>query len=213
MSPFFIKICGITSYEDAAAAVDAGATAIGFNFFNKSKRYITPENAKGIAEKVKGKIATVGVFVNERPEAVKAAGALVKLTYCQFHGNEDEEYVNRFPNAIKAFRVNDSLKDVYFDDYRAAAFLLDAYDEKEFGGTGKSFNWLLAREANEFGKIILAGGLTAENVDDAVGIVRPWGVDVSSGVESGEPGKKDHQKVRLFTERARTAFQQLLESE
>jgi phosphoribosylanthranilate isomerase len=213
VSPYFIKICGITTYEDAAAAVDAGATAIGFNFFPKSKRYITPENAKAIAEKVKGRISTVGVFVNERPETVKSIGALVKLTYCQFHGDEDAEYVNRFPNAVKAFRVNDSLKDVYFDDYRAAAFLLDAFDEKEFGGTGKSFNWLLAREANEFGKIILAGGLTPENVDEAIGIVRPWGVDVSSGVESGTPGTKDHQKLRLFTERARSAFEQLLESE
>ncbi|NUM79543.1 phosphoribosylanthranilate isomerase [bacterium] len=213
MSPYFIKICGITTYEDAAAAVDAGATAIGFNFYRKSKRYIAPERAKEIAEKVRGKIATVGVFVNERPEVVRAAGALVKLTYCQFHGDEDEEYVNRFPNAIKAFRVNDSLKGVYFDDYRAAAFLLDAYDEKEMGGTGKRFNWLLAREANEFGKIILAGGLTPENVEEAVSIVHPWGVDVSSGVESGEPGKKDHLKVRLFAERARTAFQHMLETE
>ncbi|MCK9409642.1 MAG: phosphoribosylanthranilate isomerase [Bacteriovoracaceae bacterium] len=212
MSPYFIKVCGITNYDDAVTAIDAGATAIGFNFFKKSKRYIAPEAAKEIAEKIRGKIATVGVFVNEEQTAVKSVGALVKLTYCQFHGDETPDYTNCFPNAIKAFRVNDSIKSVYFDDYHVAAFLLDAFDEKEFGGTGKSFNWLLSREANEFGKIILAGGLTPENVAEAIGIVTPWGVDVSSGVEL-EPGKKDKEKVRLFTERARQAFEQTMESE
>jgi phosphoribosylanthranilate isomerase len=212
VSPYFIKICGITNEEDAVNAVDAGATAIGFNFYSKSKRYIAPEAAKAIADKIRGKISIVGVFVNEDQAAVKSIGALVKLTYCQFHGDESPEYVNRFPNAIKAFRVNDSLKNVYFDDYRAAAFLLDAFDEKEMGGTGKTFNWLLAREANEFGKIILAGGLTPENIEEAVRIVNPWGVDVSSGVER-EPGIKDKEKMRLFTERARLALEQSLENE
>jgi phosphoribosylanthranilate isomerase len=212
MSPYFIKICGITNYDDAAAAVDAGATAVGFNFFKQSKRYIRPEDAKAIAEKIKGKIQTVGIFVNEDAASVKSIGALVKLTYCQFHGDEDPEYVNRFGNAIKAFRVNDSLRNVYFDDYKSTAFILDAFDEKEFGGTGKKFNWLLAREANEFGKIILAGGLNAENVASAIETAQPWGVDVSSGVES-EPGKKDHEKVRQFVLNARTALQQLLDTE
>lgn len=209
MSPYFIKICGIMRLEDALSAIDAGATAIGFNFYPQSKRYITPEAAKSIAEQVRGRISTVGVFVNERPETVKSIGALVKLTYCQFHGDESPEYVNRFPNAMKSFRVNDSLKNVYFDDYRTAAFLLDAYDPMEFGGTGKSFNWLLAREANEFGRIILAGGLTAENVTEAIGIAEPWGVDVASGVESA-PGIKDADKVRRFVEQARTAFEQTM---
>ncbi|MFA6468380.1 MAG: phosphoribosylanthranilate isomerase [Bacteroidota bacterium] len=210
MSPYFIKICGITNYEDAVRAIDAGATAIGFNFYKQSKRYIPPTAAKEIAEKIRGKISIVGLFVNEDPAAVRSAGALVKLTYCQFHGDEDPEYVNQFSNAIKTFRVNNSLKDVYFDDYHAAAFLLDAYDEKEYGGTGKNFNWLLAREANEFGKIIIAGGLTEGNVREAVETVRPWGVDVSSGVESG-PGKKDKEKMRLFVENARQSLEQQLE--
>ena len=212
MSPYFIKICGITNYDDAAAAIDAGATALGFNFFKQSKRYIRPEDAKVIAEKIKGKIQTVGIFVSEDAASVKSIGALVKLTYCQFHGDEDPEYVNRFGNAIKAFRVNDSLRNVYFDDYKSTAFILDAFDEKEFGKTGKQFNWRLAREANEFGKIILAGGLNAENVASAVETAQPWGVDVSSGVES-EPGKKDHEKVRQFVLNARTALQQLLDTE
>lgn len=212
MSPYFIKICGITNYDDAVAAIDAGATAIGFNFFKQSKRYIAPQSAKEIAEKIRGKIQTVGIFVNEDAATVKEIGAMVKLSYCQFHGDEDPEYVNGFGNAMKAFRVNDSLRNVYFDDYKSTAFVLDAYDEKEFGGTGKKFNWLLAREANEFGKIILAGGLTAENVTSAIETAQPWGVDVSSGVET-EPGKKDHEKVRQFVFNARTALEQLLESE
>jgi phosphoribosylanthranilate isomerase len=210
MSPYFIKICGITNYEDAVTAIEAGATAIGFNFSSTSKRYIQPEQAKEIADRIRGKISTVGIFVNEDISNVRSVGAAMKLTYCQFHGDEEPEYVNKFSNAIKSFRVNDSLKNVYFDDYKTAAFLLDAYDEKEFGGTGKSFNWLLAREANEFGKIILAGGLNDENVIDAIETVEPWGVDVSSGVEI-EPGKKDAEKVRKFVANARKAFERSLE--
>lgn len=191
-------------------AIEAGATAIGFNFYSKSKRYIQPERAKEIADRIRGKISIVGIFVNEDAAAVRAIGASVKLTYCQFHGDEEPEYVNRFSNAIKSFRVNESLKNVYFDDYKTAAFLLDAYDEKEFGGTGKTFNWLLAREANEFGKIILAGGLNDANVIDAIETVEPWGVDVSSGVEI-EPGKKDAEKVKKFVLNARNAFERSLE--
>ncbi len=191
-------------------AIEAGATAIGFNFYSKSKRYIQPERAKEIADRIRGKISIVGIFVNEDAAAVRAIGASVKLTYCQFHGDEEPEYVNRFSNAIKSFRVNESLKNVYFDDYKTAAFLLDAYDEKEFGGTGKTFNWLLAREANEFGKIILAGGLNDANVIDAIETVEPWGVDVSSGVEI-EPGKKDAEKVKKFVVNARNAFERSLE--
>ncbi|MEI7907158.1 MAG: phosphoribosylanthranilate isomerase [Bacteroidota bacterium] len=210
MSPYFIKICGITTYDDAVMAIEAGATAIGFNFYSKSKRYIQPERAKEIADRIRGKISIVGIFVNEDAAAVRAIGASVKLTYCQFHGDEEPEYVNRFSNAIKSFRVNESLKNVYFDDYKTAAFLLDAYDEKEFGGTGKTFNWLLAREANEFGKIILAGGLNDANVIDAIETVEPWGVDVSSGVEI-EPGKKDAEKVKKFVLNARNAFERSLE--
>lgn len=208
MSPYFIKICGITNYDDAVSAIDAGATAIGFNFFSKSKRYITPGAAKEIADKIRGKISIVGIFVDEDVQVVKSIGATVKLTYCQFHGAEEPEYIAKFPNAIKSFRVNDSLKSIYFDDYKVAAFLLDAYDEKEMGGTGKQFNWLLAREANEFGKIILAGGLTHENVSTAIEIVQPWGVDVSSGVEI-ETGKKDKIKIQQFVQNARNSFDQL----
>lgn len=209
MSPYFIKICGITNIEDANIAIDSGATAIGFNFYSKSKRYIAPEAAKKIADEIRGKIAIVGVFVNENINTVKSIASSVKLTYCQFHGDEDAEFVNKFSNAIKTFRVNNSLINIHFDDYKTVAFLLDAYDEKEFGGTGKKFNWLLAREANDFGKIILAGGLNESNVQDAIETVQPWGVDVSSGVEI-EPGKKDREKVQQFILNAKNSFEQLL---
>lgn len=204
----FIKICGITNYDDAAASIDAGATAIGFNFFSKSKRYIAPERAKEIADKVRGNIYLVGVFVNEEYETVRSIAASVKLTYCQFHGDETAEYVNRFGNAIKAFRINESLKNVSFDDYNTVAFLLDAFQENEYGGTGTSFNWLLAREANQFGKIILAGGLNERNVADAISTAEPWGVDVSSGVETS-PGIKDKEKIKNFIATAVNAFDNL----
>lgn len=205
-SPYFIKICGITNTEDAQAAVDAGATAIGLNFFSGSKRYIEPAKAKEIADHVRGKVAVVGVFVNEPLESVRTIASSVKLTYCQFHGDEQADYVNTLSNSIKAFRVDDSLKNVFFDDYRCSSFLLDSFSEKEFGGTGKTFNWLLAREANEFGKIIIAGGLNDENVQQAIETSQPWGVDVSSGVEI-QPGKKDKERIYRFVRNAKKAFE------
>lgn len=207
-SKYFIKICGITSVDDAKMCIAAGATAIGFNFFRQSKRYIDPVEAKVIADQVRNEIQIVGLFVNEEVSRVKEIAAQVKLTYCQFHGDETADEVNRFGNSIKAFRVNDSIRNVHFDDYKTSMFLFDAFDEKEYGGTGKSFNWLIAREANEFGKIIVAGGLDSGNVAEAISIAQPWGVDVSSGVER-EPGKKDMQKVQSFVSNARAAFSML----
>lgn len=206
-APYFIKICGITSVNDARIAVEAGATAIGLNFFSGSKRYIETAAAKEIADAVRGKIAVVGVFVNEPSESVKKIASTVKLTFCQFHGDEDAAFVNAFPNAIKAFRVNDSLKNIYFDDYRCSSFLLDTHSGSEYGGTGRTFNWLMAKEANEFGKIIIAGGLNPDNVRTAIETAQPWGVDVSSGVEL-EPGKKDKEKMMHFVANAKAAFQE-----
>lgn len=205
-APFFIKICGITTVDDAMIAVEAGATAIGLNFYRQSKRYIEPTMAKEIADHVRTKVAIVGVFVNEPFESVKSIATSVKLTFCQFHGEEAADYVNKFPNAIKTFRVDDSLKNAYFDDFKCSSFLLDSFSGMEYGGTGKTFDWLLAREANEFGKIIVAGGLNPDNVTHAIEIAQPWGVDVSSGVEI-QPGKKDREKVLRFVQCAREAFQ------
>lgn len=207
--PFFIKICGITNIDDARTAVEAGATAIGLNFYAGSKRYVDPILAKSIADSVRGKIAVVGVFVDEPIAAVRTIASTVKLSFCQFHGNETPEYVNRFPNAIKAFRIGNSIKNVYFDDYHCSSFLLDSYSETEFGGTGKSFNWLLAREANDFGKVIIAGGLDPDNVRSSIEIAQPWGVDVSSGVEV-HSGKKDPEKISKFVHAAKSAFQEYL---
>lgn len=204
-TPYLIKVCGITNPADAVAAVDAGATAIGINFFTGSKRYVAPERAREIADAVRGRAAVVGVFVNEPLESAKAIAAAVKLTYCQFHGDETPEYVGRFQNAFKAFRIDDAHRSMDFDDYHCPAFLLDAYSEQEYGGTGRTFDWLLAREANEFGRIIVAGGLTPDNVAEAVDTAQPWGVDVSSGVESA-PGVKDHNAMARFITAARTAF-------
>ncbi len=206
-TPYFIKICGITNIEDATTAVESGATAIGLNFFSGSKRYVNVQTAQEIAEHVRRNIAIVGVFVNEPIESVKKIASAVKLTYCQFHGDESPEYVNMFPNAIKSFRISKSLQNVQFDDYQCSAFLLDSYSAIEYGGTGVSFNWMMAREANEFGKIIVAGGLNAENVRSAIEIAQPWGVDVSSGVER-ETGKKEREKVFRFVHNAQEAFKE-----
>ena len=206
-SPHFIKICGITNIEDANTAVESGATAIGLNFFSGSKRYVDIQTAQEIADRVRYNIAVVGVFVNEPVETVKRIASAVKLTYCQFHGEESPEYVNAFPNAIKSFRINRSLQNVQFDDYRCSAFLLDSYSPSEYGGTGVPFNWMMAREANEFGKIIVAGGLNAENVRSAIEIAQPWGVDVSSGVER-EAGKKEKEKIFRFVQNAQEAFKE-----
>jgi phosphoribosylanthranilate isomerase len=208
--PYFIKICGITTIEDAVAAVEAGATAIGLNFYPKSKRYIEPEKAKAIADAVRSKTAVVGIFVNHSQESVRQIASSVKLTFCQFHGDEKPELVNSFSNAIKSFRINNSLRNIDFDEYQCNSFLLDTLSETKYGGTGKTFNWLLAREANAFGKIILAGGLNAENVKQAIETAQPWGVDVSSGVED-EPGKKDHKKIYQFIHNAREAFEELVQ--
>lgn len=204
-TPYFIKICGITNLEDAKNAVDTGATAIGFNFYKGSARYIEPLLASEVSQALKGRIAVVGVFVNEKQERVRKIAVDVKLTYCQFHGNESPVYVNSFQNAIKTFRINDSLKNVYFEDYRCSSYLLDSHNDKTFGGSGKSFNWLLAKEANEFGKIILAGGLNPENVEESIVTAQPWGVDVCSGVEL-TPRKKDHKKVEQFVKLAKQTF-------
>lgn len=202
---YFIKICGITNVEDALYCVEAGATAIGLNFYRGSKRYVDMTTARSVADAVRGKIAIVGVFVNEELHNVKQIASDIKLTYCQFSGDEVPEMVNTFGNAIKVFHIDDSLHNLQFGDYETKIFLLDSNVNNGYGGTGTTFNWLLAREGNEFGRIIIAGGLTPDNVSGAIQTAQPWGVDVSSGVER-EPGKKDHEKVRQFVFNAISAF-------
>ena len=185
---------------DAVAAVDAGADALGFMFFEKSKRHITLSAAAEIIRGLPPLVSKVGVFVNASQEVVQQAIKQTGIDTLQFHGEESAEFCSRFAplKIIKAFRIrdHDSLRDCL--NYREHAWLLDSYVDGALGGTGVAFDWEVAVEATKLSRrIILAGGLKVETVANAVRQVRPFAVDVSSGVESA-PGKKDHGKIRDF---------------
>ena len=194
-----IKICGITNLADALAAVEAGADALGLNFYEKSPRHVSVKTAAEISKHLPPFIMRAGVFVNADEDLVTRAIAECGLSLLQFHGDETPEFCVQFGlMSMKAFRIRDveSLKEI--PNYPTDVYLLDAYSPGARGGTGEKFNWDLAVEAQKFGKpIFLAGGLTPENVADAVRTVRPFGVDVASGVERA-PGRKDHAKIRAF---------------
>jgi phosphoribosylanthranilate isomerase len=200
-----VKICGITNLADAEAAAEAGADALGFVFYNNSPRYMTISAVAGMFKKSPLRIMRVGVFVNAPADFVFRAVAECGLSLLQFHGDEPPEFCKQFGvMSMKAFRIRDadSLKEL--PKYSTDAWLLDAYSADHPGGTGEKFNWDLAVEAQKFGRpVFLAGGLTPENVVDAVRRVKPFGVDVSSGVERS-PGKKDHAKVRAFIRAVRS---------
>lgn len=198
-----VKICGITNEKDALLACNAGADALGFVFYERSSRYIDPVQAGSIIKKLPPFITTVGVFVNQDYAYVKHVGELTGIDLFQLHGDETPEFCLRFGNsAIKAFSVKDHATITGLSEFKVSAYLLDTFQEGIAGGTGKVFNWNLAGEAKKFGRIILAGGLSPENVKEAVRKVQPYAVDVSSGVES-EPGKKDEEKVRAFIHKAK----------
>ena len=201
-----IKICGITSPDDAQAAVKAGADALGFMFYHPSPRNVSLSAVAGIVRELPPFVARVGVFVDATAEFVEQAIGECRLDTLQFHGQETPEFCARFDLAtIKAFRVRDTQSLAEIERYRTSAWLLDSYVPEKLGGSGATFNWSLAAAAKKFGRpIILAGGLTAENVAAAVRQVRPYGVDVSSGVE-GLPGQKEPAKVRAFIAAARAA--------
>ena len=201
-----VKICGITNPEDASAAADFGADALGFIFFKESPRFIAPKDAAKIIRKLPSFAATVGVFVNEKPEEIEKIIAMTGIDIVQLHGQEPPEMCNLSRRIIKGIRVKslESLDPILNYKDRVSAFLLDTFTPDVFGGTGQIFNWEIAVEAKHFSRIILAGGLTPENIADAVKRVRPYAVDVSSGVESAK-GKKDHKKLKLFIERAKGA--------
>ncbi len=193
-----IKICGITNKEDAWIAVDIGVDALGFIFTPHSSRQITPIHAQEIISTLPPFITTVGVWVDEDPARVKEIAAFCGLNILQFHGNESPSYCQLFSQrTIKAFRIHDETSLEIISQYKTSAYLLDTYVADAFGGTGKIFNWALAKQARSLGKIILAGGLTADNISEAIKIVRPYAVDVSSGVEI-LPGKKDPVKLKDF---------------
>ena len=197
--PVRVKICGITNVADAVAAVDAGADALGFMFFENSKRNITPKVAAEIIRELPPFVSKVGVFVNPNADFVRSAIETSGIDTLQFHGEEPPEFCAQFAlKIIKAFRIRniESLREC--SSYLNHAWLLDSFVDAAYGGTGTAFNWDVAIEATRFSRmVILAGGLKVETVADAIRKVRPYGVDVSSGVESA-PGKKDHSKVRDF---------------
>ena len=206
-----IKICGITNLEDALHAVTVGADALGFNFYENSPRYIAPGAAGDILRKVrmlKPDITAVGVFVNE--EAARAYDIAIKsdIDVFQFHGDESSDYVSTIRSwlglpVIKAFRVNDEFDSSILDNYDVDAVLLDGFSKNDFGGTGKRADWnVAARVAETCSRLYLAGGLSAENVKDAIRAVRPYAVDACSLLESSK-GKKDPEKVRRFVENVR----------
>ncbi len=199
-----VKICGITNSDDALAAVDFGVDALGFVFYKGSPRYISPEEAKNILRKIPPFVTTVGVFVDEAPDEIERIMRHAAIDVAQLHGHEPPEACVINKRVIKAIRVKELIDLEPLKKYHVSAFLLDTYTSEFYGGTGQIFNWDIAVDAKQFGKIILAGGLNPDNVERAVKWVRPYGVDVSSGVEE-EKGKKDRKKMRLFIERARGA--------
>ncbi|MEA3329052.1 MAG: phosphoribosylanthranilate isomerase [Candidatus Omnitrophota bacterium] len=203
-----VKICGITNLDDALAATELGADFLGFVFSQQSPRQIKIKQAVKIISSLPGNVSTVGLFVNQRGLLVKLASQECGFNYLQFHGDESPHYcqqIRKEVKIIKAFRVKDkdSLKNLA--DYDVDIYLLDAYNKDNFGGSGSMFNWDLAIEPKKIGKpIILAGGLTPKNVIKAIEKVRPYAVDVSSGIEKG-PGRKDHKLIKKFIEQVRSA--------
>ncbi len=194
-----VKICGITNLADAQAAVEAGADALGFNFYERSPRHVALAAAAEISRRLPQDVMRVGVFVNATEELITRAIGECGLSLLQFHGDEPPEVCIQFGlMSMKAFRVRDAETLKELPKFPTDAFLLDAWSPQANGGSGEQFEWDLAIEAKKLGKpIFLAGGLTPENVADAVRRVRPFGVDVASGVESS-PGKKDPAKMQAF---------------
>ena len=201
-----VKICGITNPEDALAAASAGADALGFNFCESSPRHVSLPMAAQISRKLPPLVVKVGVFVNAPEDLVVQAISECALNMLQFHGDETPEYCRQFGlMSMKAFRVQDAASLDQLSNYPTEAWLLDAYSSDKAGGTGETFNWDLAVQAQRMGRpIFLAGGLTPDNVAEAVRKVRPYGVDVASGVEAA-PGKKDLAKVTAFITSAKGA--------
>jgi phosphoribosylanthranilate isomerase len=206
-----VKICGITNYEDAAMAADLGADALGFNFFPKSRRYIDPEDARIIIRRIPPFVVTVGLFVNAAEHSrVSAIAHAAGVQAIQLHGDETPEFCRGLSGwtVIKALRIGKSGIQEDPEAFPVQAFLLDSRDDTLFGGTGKAFDWNLAKNISRVRPVILAGGLTPENVQEAIRVVDPYAVDVCSGVESA-PGKKSAQKVMEFMNEVRNVNRSL----
>jgi phosphoribosylanthranilate isomerase len=194
-----VKICGIRTFEEAECATQAGADMLGFNFWPASPRYIEPGAAKSIIDRLPDVVSSIGVFVNESVERIQVIKREVGLSAIQLHGDESPEDCKNLSgvNVIKAMRVGQGFSVERIREYGVEIVLLDASLNGSYGGTGLTFDWGVASRAKAYAKIILAGGLNAENVAEAIRIVRPYAVDVCSGVEAA-PGRKDFAKMREF---------------
>jgi len=203
----WIKICGLRRAEDVSAAVDAGADALGFNFWTGTKRYIDPREASQLIRDLPPDVVPVGVFVDATPARILDVAAATGIRAIQLHGEESPEVLSALGafTTIKAIKIHDSVELAKLQAFRKAdIILLDRAVSGMVGGTGATFDWSLAADAKKYATILLAGGLNPKNVADAIQQVRPWGVDVASGVES-EPGVKDPARIRDFIRNAREA--------
>lgn len=202
-----VKICGITNHEDAHLAVEAGADALGFVLYRQSPRYVRPETVRAIVASLPPFVVSIGVFVNEHAEVVRQLMDDCGLVLAQLHGDESSSYCETLGRpAIKAVRLKDRHSLLAVAEFHGRAgvrgFVVDAFSEQAYGGTGRPVDWTLAGEIARTAPVLLAGGLTPDNVGEAIRSVRPYGVDVSSGVEA-RPGKKDPVKVKSFVEAAK----------
>lgn len=202
-----VKICGITNADDAAVALSAGADALGFVFHERSPRAVSPEIVRAIVAGLPPFVLAVGVFVNEPLERVRGIMDDCGLSLAQLHGDENAAFCRELGRPVlKAIRLKDRASVLALAEFHGRAnvrgFVLDAFSEQVYGGTGQTIDWALAAEAARAAPVLLAGGLTPDNVAEAIRVVRPYGVDVSSGVEA-KPGKKDPAKVKAFIEAAR----------
>jgi len=202
-----IKICGITSLDDARAAVDAGADALGFNFYRPSPRYIAPQSAREIIDQLPESIMNVGVFVNaESPQLIRDIADEAAISAVQLHGDESPDYcrelaADRF--VIKTLAVLSDFESRRVKDYKVQAIMLDTKDDALRGGTGRVFDWSIARQVKQLvPKLVLAGGLSPENIQEAIEMVHPYAIDACSCLEDA-PGKKNHERMRVFVERIR----------
>jgi phosphoribosylanthranilate isomerase len=203
-----VKICGITNLDDARLSVEYGADVLGFNFYEKSPRYIAPSEAREIIKQIDPGIETIGVFVNASIDEIANVTSITTIRTVQLHGDETPEFADRLRDVtgvgvIKALRVSAGFDPQAALEYNVNGFLLDTLSEKGYGGSGETFNWEIAREFKKIApEFFLAGGLNPQNVADAVRAVRPSALDVCSGVESTK-GKKDREKVAAFVRNAR----------
>lgn len=205
-----IKICGITNLEDATAAVDAGADALGFIFYEKSPRFVDPEVARIIIEQLPPFVAAVGVFVDRKRQEVEEIIRFCRLAYAQLHGKESPKYCERLARfaapcqVIKALRVGKHVQASDISPYNehVKGFLLDTYQKGVQGGTGQPFDWSLIQSLKLQRDFILAGGLDADNIGKALDAIKPYAVDVNSGVEVA-PGQKDHKLIKKFIRQVR----------